>query len=188
MKDRIITIMCHAKNQFCNMNRFVLILLLSLFNFVGAYAYTNTCQTSGYPIRTVNKTIISTGGGGSSSAGVGTNMSRQVSSTQTRVSSNSFASVPSMQVNTIATSSSKYSQSGFIEPGSDSQSDGSRKIRGQQRALGEGDEGEDDPDKNDPYDNPLGDTVLPLLLLALGYAIYLRRKNRVQTPASEHQQ
>ena len=44
--------MCHAKNQFCNMNRFVLILLLSLFNFVGAYAYTNTRQTSGYPMRT----------------------------------------------------------------------------------------------------------------------------------------
>ena len=178
MKDRIITIMCHAKNQFCNMNRFVLILLLSLFNFVGAYAYTNTCQTSGYPIRTVNKTIISTGGGGSSSAGISTNMSRQVSSIQTRVSGNTFVSMPSMNVNTIATSSSKYSQSGFIEPGSDSQSDGSRKIRGQQRALDEEDEGEDDPDKNDPYDNPLGDAVLPLLLLAAGYVFFIARKRR----------
>ena len=170
--------MCHAKNQFCNMNRFVLILLLSLFNFVGAYAYTNTCQTSGYPIRTVNKTIISTGGGGSSSAGISTNMSRQVSSIQTRVSGNTFVSMPSMNVNTIATSSSKYSQSGFIEPGSDSQSDGSRKIRGQQRALDEEDEGEDDPDKNDPYDNPLGDAVLPLLLLAAGYVFFIARKRR----------
>ena len=160
------------------MNRFVLILLLSLFNFVGAYAYTNTCQTSGYPIRTVNKTIISTGGGGSSSAGISTNMSRQVSSIQTRVSGNTFVSMPSMNVNTIATSSSKYSQSGFIEPGSDSQSDGSRKIRGQQRALDEEDEGEDDPDKNDPYDNPLGDAVLPLLLLAAGYVFFIARKRR----------
>ena len=180
--------MCHAKKQFCNMNRFVLILLLSLFNFVGAYAYTNTRQTTNYTMKTVNKTFISVGGGSLSSAGVNTNMSNLVSSTQTRVSSNSFTSVPSMHVNTIATSSSKYSQSGFVEPGSDSQSDGSRKIRGQQRALGDGDEGEDDPDKNDPYDNPLGDAVLPLLLLAAGYAIYLRRKNSVQIPEAGHQQ
>lgn len=178
--------MCHAKKQFCNMNRFVLIILLSLFNFVGVYAYTYTRQTSGYPMRTVNKTITSAGGGGASSAGVGTNMSRQVSSTQTRVSSNSFASVPSMQVNTIATSSSKYSQSGFIEPGSDSQS-GPRRISGPQRAVDEDDKGEEEPETKDPY-TPLGDAVLPLLLLAAGYAIYLRRKNRVQTPASEHQQ
>ena len=186
MKDRIITIMCHAKKQICNMNRFVLILLLSLFNFVEAYAYTNTRQTSGYPIRTVNKTIISTGGGGSSSAGISTNMSRQVSSTQTRVSSNSFASVPSMQVNTIATSSSKYSQSGFIEPGSDSQS-GPRRISGPQRAVDEDDKDEEEPDTKDPY-TPIGDAVLPLLLLAAAYAIYLRRKNRVQTPESGNQQ
>lgn len=186
MKDRIITIMCHAKNQFCNMNRFVLILLLSLFNFVGAYAYTNTCQTSGYPIRTVNKTIISTGGGGSSSAGISTNMSRQVSSIQTRVSGNTFVSMPSMNVNTIATSSSKYSQSGFIEPGSDSQS-GPRRISGPQRAVDEDDKEEKEPDTNDPY-TPLGDAVLPLLLLAAGYAIYLRRKNSVRIPESGHQQ
>jgi hypothetical protein len=40
----------------------------------------------------------------------------------------------------------------------------------------------------DPFLDPLGDAVLPLLLLAAAYGIYLRRKNRVQTPASEHQQ
>ncbi len=178
--------MCHAKNQFCNMNRFVLILLLSLFNMVGAYAYTNSRQTTTYTMRTVNKTIISVGGGGSSSAGVSTNMSRQVSSTQMRVSGNSFASVPSMQVNTIATSSSKYSQSGFIEPGSNSQSD-PRRISGPQRAVDEGDKEEEEPETKDPY-TPLGDAVLPLLLLAAGYAIYLRRKNSVQTSDSGHQQ
>ena len=178
--------MCNAKKQICNMNRFVLILLLSLFNMVGAYAYTNSRQTTTYTMRTVNKTIISVGGGGSSSAGVSTNMSRQVSSTQMRVSGNSFASVPSMQVNTIATSSSKYSQSGFIEPGSDSQS-GPRISNGPQRAVDEDDKEEKEPETKDPY-TPLGDAVLPLLLLAAGYAIYLRRKNSVQTFDSGHQQ
>ena len=175
--------MCHAKNQFCTMNRFVLILLLSLFNMVGAYAYTNS-QYPSCSMRTVNRsmTAVSTASVG------GTSMSKLVTATQYRVSNNAFSSMPSMKVNTIMHSSSKYSQSGFVEPGSDSQSNGSRKIRGQQRALGEGDEGEDDPDKNDPYENPLGDAVLPLLLLAAGYAIYLRRKNSVRIPESGHQQ
>lgn len=175
--------MCHAKNHFCNMNRFVLILLLSLFNMVGAYAYTNS-QYPSCSMRTVNCSMTTV-----STASVGeTSMSKQVTATQYRVSNNAFSSMPSMNVNTIVHSSSKYSQSGFVEPGSDSQSDGSRKIRGQQRALGEGDEGEDDPDKNDPYDNPLGDAVLPLLLLAAAYGIYLRRKNSVRIPDSGHQQ
>ena len=165
------------------MNRFVLILLLSLFNMVGAYAYTNS-QYPSCSMRTVNRsmTAVSTASVG------GTSMSKLVTATQYRVSNNAFSSMPSMKVNTIMHSSSKYSQSGFVEPGSDSQSNGSRKIRGQQRALGEGDEGEDDPDKNDPYENPLGDAVLPLLLLAAGYAIYLRRKNSVRIPESGHQQ
>ena len=43
-------------------------------------------------------------------------------------------------------------------------------------------------DWNDPYKDPIGDAVLPLLLLAAAYGIYLRRKNRVQTPESGHQQ
>lgn len=41
---------------------------------------------------------------------------------------------------------------------------------------------------SDPFDDPIGDAVLPLLLLALGYVIYLRRKNNqnnsLQTPDS----
>ena len=173
--------MCHAKNQFCNMNRFVLILLLSLFNMVGAYAYTNS-QYPSCSMRTVNRsmTTVSTASEG------GTSMSKQVTATQYRVSNNAFSSMPSMNVNTIVHSSSKYSQSGFVSL--DSESNGSRKIRGQQRALDEEDEGEDDPDKKDPYENPLGDAVLPLLLLAAGYAIYLRRKNSVRTSDSGHQQ
>lgn len=40
----------------------------------------------------------------------------------------------------------------------------------------------------DPFLDPLGDAVLPLLLLAAAYAIYLRRKNRVRTSDSGHQQ
>ena len=43
-------------------------------------------------------------------------------------------------------------------------------------------------DWEDPYEDPIGDAVLPLLLLAAGYAIYLRRKNSVQTSDSGHQQ
>jgi hypothetical protein len=40
----------------------------------------------------------------------------------------------------------------------------------------------------DPMENPLGDVMLPLLLLAAGYGIYLRRKNSVRTSDSGHQQ
>jgi hypothetical protein len=40
----------------------------------------------------------------------------------------------------------------------------------------------------DPFLDPLGDAVLPLLLLAAGYVIYLRRKNSVRTSDSGHQQ
>ena len=164
--------MCHAKNQICNMNRFVLILLLSLFNMVGAYAYTNS-QYPSCSMRTVNRsmTTVSTAGVG------GTSMSKQVTATQYRVSNNAFSSMPSMNVNTIAQSSSKYSQSGFVEPGSDSQSGGSRKIRGQQRAIDEDDKEEKEPETNDPY-VPIGDAVLPLLLLAAGYGFFIARKRR----------
>jgi hypothetical protein len=170
MKDRIITIMCHVKNQFCNMNRFVLILLLSLFYIVGAYAYSNT-QHPSYSMRTVNTSMTTIG---TASVG-GTSMSKQVTTTQYRVSNNAFSSMPSMNVNTISQSSSKYSQSAYGESNSDSQS-GPRNIRGQQRALGEGDENEDDPDKNDPYANPLTDAVPCPLLLAAGYVVFLTRK------------
>lgn len=162
--------MCHVKNQFCNMNRFVLILLLSLFYIVGAYAYSNT-QHPSYSMRTVNSsmTTVSTASVG------GTSMSKQVTTTQYRVSNNAFSSMPSMNVNTISQSSSNYSQSVYGESNSDSQS-GPRNIRGQQRALDEDDKGEDDPDKNDPYANPLTDAVPCLLLLAAGYVIFLARK------------
>ena len=167
--------MYHAKKQICNMNRLVLILLLSLFNIVGTYAYSNT-QHPSYSMRTVNSsmTTVSTASVG------GTSMSKQVTTTQYRVSNNAFSSMPSMNVNTITHSSSKYSQSGYGDSNSNSQSGGSRKIRGQQRALDEDDKGEDDPDKNDPYANPLGDALLPFLLLAAGYGFFIARRRALK--------
>ena len=58
------------------------------------------------------------------------------------------------------------------------------------RRIGGGNSGGGDGPTNpdDPWKTPLGDAVLPLLLLAAGYAIYLRRKNSVQIPESGHQQ
>lgn len=175
MKDRIITIMCHAKNQICNMNRFVLILLLSLFNFAEVCALSNTSQRSSCPIRTVNKSIISVGGG-VSSVGVTTNMYRQVTTTQSRVSSNAFSAIPSMQVNMRPPSASKYSQS-LLMTSEDETTEAPRKIRGQSRAVGEGDEGEEEPETKDPF-SPIGEGLIPLLILAVGYIINIARRKR----------
>lgn len=36
-------------------------------------------------------------------------------------------------------------------------------------------------DWNDPYDNPIGDAVLPLLLLAAGYVFFIARKRRASS-------
>jgi hypothetical protein len=58
------------------------------------------------------------------------------------------------------------------------------------RRIGGGNSGGGDGPTNpdDPWKTPLSDAVLPLFLLAAGYAIYLRRKNSVQTSDSGHQQ
>ena len=58
------------------------------------------------------------------------------------------------------------------------------------RRIGGGNSGGGDGPTNpdDPWKTPIGDAILPLLLLAAAYAIHLRRKNRVQTPASGYQQ
>ena len=63
-------------------------------------------------------------------------------------------------------------------------------LSGPKKAAAKEDDEEDTPpaDPPGPYQNPIGDAVLPLLLLAAGYAIYLRRKNSVQTFDSGHQQ
>lgn len=56
------------------------------------------------------------------------------------------------------------------------------------RRVGPGKPPGDPMDDEDPVNGPLGDAVLPLLLLAVGYSIYLRRKNSVRTPDAGHNQ
>lgn len=36
-------------------------------------------------------------------------------------------------------------------------------------------------DWEDPYDNPIGDAVLPLLLMAAGYVVFVARKRRASS-------
>lgn len=156
------------------MKRFVLILLLSLLNFIEVSALGNTSQRSNYLIRTVNKSIVPVGGGISS--GVTTNIYRQVTTTQSRVSSNTFSAIPSMQVNTMLPPTSKYSQS-LLMISENKTTETPHKIRGQSRAVGEGDEGEEKPETKDPF-SPLGDAVIPLLILAAGYVIYIARRKK----------
>ena len=43
-------------------------------------------------------------------------------------------------------------------------------------------------DPNGPMENPIGDAILPMMLLAVVYGIYLRRKKCVRIPDSGHQQ
>lgn len=68
------------------------------------------------------------------------------------------------------------------DPLSNSTISGPRRIGGGNSGGGDGPTNPDDP-----WKTPLGDAVLPLLLLAAGYAIYLRRKNSVRTSDSGHQ-
>ena len=65
----------------------------------------------------------------------------------------------------------------------------STKPRGPRRVIDEDDK-EDKPENwDDPNKTPLGDIPwLGMVLFALGYAIYLRRKNSVRTSDSGHQQ
>ena len=63
--------------------------------------------------------------------------------------------------------------------------------RGPHRAAAKEDEEEGDtppPDPNGPMEDPLTDAVPCLLLLALGYVLYLRRKKSVTTLDSQNKQ
>ena len=73
--------------------------------------------------------------------------------------------------------------SGFISADDNLNSSNINTPRGPRRAKEEGDEPPTNP--NGPMENPIGDAVLPLLLLAAAYGIYLRRKNVLQTPDSK---
>ena len=53
--------------------------------------------------------------------------------------------------------------------------------RGPQRAAAKDDEDTPPPDPNGPMEDPLTDAVPCLLLLAVGYALYLRRKYALPT-------
>ena len=75
---------------------------------------------------------------------------------------------------------------GSDNPNSNNGMSGPRRIGGGNNSGQGGDEGLDNPD--DVYKDPLGDAVIPLLLLAVGYSIYLRRKNSVRTPDAGHNQ
>ena len=63
---------------------------------------------------------------------------------------------------------------------------GNNLPRGPRRAAEKGDDAPTDP--NGPMENPITDAVPCLLLLALGYALYLRRKNRIPTPDTRDNQ
>ena len=76
--------------------------------------------------------------------------------------------------------------SGFISADDNLNSSSNNTPRGPRRAAEEGDTPPADP--NGPNETPLGDAVIPLLLLAVGYSIYLRRKNSVRTPDAGHNQ
>ena len=76
--------------------------------------------------------------------------------------------------------------SGFISADDNLNSSSNNTPRGPRRAKEEDDTPPADP--NGPNENPLGDAVIPLLLLAVGYSIYLRRKNSVRTPDAGNNQ
>lgn len=61
--------------------------------------------------------------------------------------------------------------------------------RGPRRVIDEEDKDEEKPESwEDPFKDPLTDAVPCLLLLALGYALYLRRKKSVTTLDSRNKQ
>lgn len=154
------------------MNRSVLIILISWMSILGIQAQTTTlAKKPNYPMRTVNKTVISTHAVGADIET--TNMYEQVYNTKTRVSDNTFSTVPSMQVNTIRRSIDQVLPMAASEPAD--LGSGPRKIRGPQRAAEEGDEkpgGWQDPM------TPVGDIPwLLIALLALGCGLLRRRRS-----------
>ena len=99
----------------------------------------------------------------------------------TAMPSTRFESTSAMELSGSSLSST-ISAIGSDNPNSNGMS-GPRRIGGGNSGGGD-DDGPENPD--DVYKDPLGDAVLPLLLLAVGYSIYLRRKNSVQTPDAGH--
>lgn len=143
--------------------------------------------------QTSKATYHSIGSGGSSSAGVGYTSVGNTKATKAaynHTSGNVCPTAIGTTVNFHSTSAMTSSGSslpsaattGFISA-DDNLPDSS--PRGPRRAAEEGDEAP--PDPNGPMENPLTDAVPCLLLLALGYALYVRRKYGLPTPDSRHQ-
>lgn len=79
--------------------------------------------------------------------------------------------------------------SGFISADDNLNSSSNNTPGGPRRVIDEDDKEEEKPEGwQDPMEDPLTDAVPCLLLLAVGYSIYLRRKNSVRTSDSGHQQ
>lgn len=75
-----------------------------------------------------------------------------------------------------------FAAGGDMEIGAQSPQKG---ITGPRRVIDEDDKEEEKPDGwQDPFKDPLTDAVPCLLLLAIGYAIYLGRKTSVPNPDS----
>lgn len=68
--------------------------------------------------------------------------------------------------------------SGFISADDNLNSSSFNTPRGPRRAKEEGDD--TPPDPNGPNENPLGDTVIPLLLLAAGYVFFIARRRALK--------
>jgi hypothetical protein len=68
--------------------------------------------------------------------------------------------------------------SGFISADDNLNSSNINTPRGPRRAKEEGDEPPTNP--NGPMENPLGDAILPLLLLAAGYVFFIARRRALK--------
>ena len=168
------------------MERLILVLLLSVFSF-GVYAQGSESPYSVISHRqygtqdSYNSYNQSQYGGiyqtSSRSACYGAEQSDGYQSSyrsgdmyQDRVSANTFSNTPSMEITTMLPTVDE-SNNGY---GGRRRSSG---VRPPQRDVDAGDSGEKEPETNDPNATPLGDTPwLLMLLLAGGYAIYVRKK------------
>ena len=140
--------------------------------------------------QTSKATYQSIGSGGSSSAGVdytSVGNTKATKATYNHTSGNVCPTAIGTTVNFYSTSAMPSSGSTLpsaVSTGcvlTDNQN-GNNLPRGPRRAAEEGDT--PPPDPNGPMENPLTDAVPCLLLLAIGYAIYLGRKTSVRNPES----
>lgn len=140
--------------------------------------------------QTSKATYHSIGSGGSSSAGVGYNSVGNTKATRAAYNHTSGNVCPTA----IGTTVNFHSTSAMISSGSSLPSAATTGVisaddnlpnsspRGPHRAPEAGDTPPSNP--NGPNETPLTDAVPCLLLLAIGYAIYLGRKTSVQNPDS----